>query len=343
MQATAKHPPTTSPPAEPRSRPVRGAVRHRSIQLIIAMLLLSVVVGAFHPGFVARGNIEFIMLDCVVLGLIALGQTFVIISRGIDLSVAPIMGLTAVVTGLMATRDALPLGTAVLLSLAIGLVLGAVNGLLVSVVRIPPIIVTLGTLGLFGGLQFLYTDGDQVTDVPAGYATFGNATLVPGLPRPVVLLVALTLVCWLVLRYTSFGRNVFAVGNNERAARAAGIPVRLTVFGVYLVSGLLAGFAGLVYIAHTAAATATTGTAENVQLQSIAAVLIGGTAISGGRGGVLGSVLGSLFLSLVLTALVFSGVPAIWNTAGEGVLILVAVLLEARLSRPTAGVEGATS
>ncbi|MFC9849137.1 ABC transporter permease [Streptomyces sp. NPDC060223] len=341
MQATATHLSPAAPPL--RRQSVRVILRNRSAQLVVALLVISALVGSFHPGFLTRGNIEFIMLNSVVLGLIALGQTFVIISRGIDLSVAPIMGLTAVVTGLMATRNGLGLGAAVLLALAIGLVLGAVNGFLVSVVRIPPIIVTLGTLGLFGGFQFLYTNGDQVTSVPASYDAFGNNPLVPGLPRPVLLLGVLTVVCWAVLRYTVFGRNVFAVGNNEPAARAVGIPVRLTVFSTYLVSGLLAGLAGLVYIAHTAAATATTGTAESMQLQSIAAVLIGGTMISGGRGGVLGGVLGSLFLSLVLTALVFSGVPAIWNTAGQGALILIAVLLDARLSRPAGGVEGSTS
>ncbi|MFE9768014.1 ABC transporter permease [Streptomyces sp. NPDC005808] len=341
MQATATHLSPAAPPL--RRQSARVILRNRSAQLVVALLVISALVGSVHPGFLSRGNIEFIMLNSVVLGLISLGQTFVIISRGIDLSVAPIMGLTAVVTGLMSTRNGLGLGAAVLLALVIGLVLGAVNGFLVSVVRIPPIIVTLGTLGLFGGFQFLYTNGDQVTSVPASYDAFGNNTLVPGLPRPVLLLAVLTVVCWAVLRYTVFGRNVFAVGNNEPAARAVGIPVRFTVFSTYLVSGLLAGLAGLVYIAHTAAATATTGTAENMQLQSIAAVLIGGTMISGGRGGVLGGVLGSLFLSLVLTALVFSGVPAIWNTAGQGVLILIAVLLDARLSRPVGGVEGSTS
>ncbi|MGW3628075.1 ABC transporter permease [Streptomyces sp. NPDC000880] len=343
MSATAAVP-QLSRTAPPFHRQLAQALlRNRSAQLVVALLVITAVVGSVQPGFLTRGNIEFIMLNSVVLGLISLGQTFVIISRGIDLSVAPIMGLTAVVTGLMSTRSGLPLPAAVLLALAIGLLLGAFNGLLVSVVRIPPIIVTLGTLGLFGGLQFLYTNGDQVTSVPPAYAGFGNNTLLPGLPQPVVLLAVLTAVCWAVLRYTTFGRNVFAVGNNERAARAVGIPVRFTVFSTYLVSGLLAGLAGLVYIAHTAAATATTGTAENMQLQSIAAVLIGGTMISGGRGGVLGGVLGSLFLSLVLTALVFSGIPAIWNTAGQGVFILIAVLLDARLSRAASGVEGATS
>lgn len=325
------------------ARSLSTVLRQRAVQLTLALLAISALVGSFHPKFLSQGNIEFILLDAVVLGLISLGQTFVIISRGIDLSVAPIMGLTAVVTGLMSTRDGLLLWVAVLLSLGIGLVLGAVNGLLISFVRMPPIIVTLGTLGLYGGFQFLYTNGDQVTSVPASYDHFGNDALLPGLPKPVALLALITLVCWAVLKYTGFGRNVFAVGNNERAARAAGIPVRFTVFSTYVISGLLAGFAGLVYIAHTAAATATTGTAENVQLNAIAAVLIGGSAISGGRGGVFGSVLGAIFLSLVLTALVFSGVPAIWNTAGAGVLILIAVLLDARITHRSKSVEGARS
>jgi len=311
----------------------RALLTSRAAQLLAVMILIAVGVGAAHPSFLSAHNIDFILLDSVVLGIVALGQTLVIIGRGIDLSVAPIMGLSAVVTGLLSTRSGLPLVGAVGLALLIGMVLGSVNGLFVSLVRVPPIIVTLGTLGLFGGLQFLYTNGDQVTGVPRSYEQFGNDEIFPGMPYLVLLLVVLTAIVAGLLRSSRFGRNIFAVGNNEVAARAAGIPVRRTVFLTYFYSGLLAGLAGLVYIAHTAAATATTGTGENLQLQSIAAVLIGGTAISGGRGGVLGSVLGSVFLSLVLTALVFTGVPAIWNSAGEGVLILVAVLLDSPITR----------
>src|SRR5437764_1469818 len=184
------------------ARSLSIVLRQRAVQLTLALLAISALVGSVHPRFLSQGNIEFILLDAVVLGLISLGQTFVIISRGIDLSVAPVMGLTAVVTGLMSTRDGLPLWAAVPLSLGMGLVLGAVNGLLISVVRMPPIIVTLGTLGLYGGFQFLYTNGDQVTSVPASYDHFGNDALLPGLPRPVVLLAVITLVCWAVLKYT---------------------------------------------------------------------------------------------------------------------------------------------
>lgn len=300
----------------------------REILLMVLIVVIALVVRSLHPDFFKLRNLEFILLNSVVLGLIAMGQTFVILSKGIDLSVAPIMGLSAVVTGMMSTKQGLPLWTAVLLSLAIGLVLGMFNGWLISLIRIPPIIATLGTLSLYGGLMFIYTNGVQVTSVPSSYAQFGNGFLLPGLPTPVVILFAVALGCWFVLRYTIFGRNVYAVGNNYDAARNAGVPVRSTVFFSYAISGLLAGFAGLIYVAYTAAATATTGTGDNIELQSIAAALIGGTAVAGGRGNAFGSLLGSIFMTLVLTGLIFMRVPAIWNSAGEGVLILVAVMAD---------------
>jgi ribose/xylose/arabinose/galactoside ABC-type transport system permease subunit len=310
--------------------------------LIGVSVLMSLLVAALRPNFLTISNIDFILLSSVVLGLISIGQTFVILSKGIDLSVAPIVGLAAVVTGLMATNQGLPLWGAILLSIALGAVLGAANGLLISLANIPPIIVTLGTLSIYSGFMFIYTNGVQVTSVPPDYAAFGNRLILPGLPLPVLLLVIFTVLAWLVLKYTTFGRWVYAIGNHNEAAHNAGIPTRLTRFLVYTLSGMFAGLAGLVYVAYNASATATSGVAENLELQSIAAVLIGGTLITGGRGNVWGSVIGSIFLTLLLTVLVFLHVPAIWDPAGEGILILLAVVLDVVLLSRRSGtlVEG---
>ncbi|WP_459673731.1 ABC transporter permease [Acidisoma sp. 7E03] len=314
----------------PRSR--AGRRETREITLIVATIVTLAVVGLYSHRFVSLENIRFMVLNSVVLSLVALGQTWVIATKGIDLSVAPIMGLTAVVTGLLAQTSGLPLYQAFALALAIGVVLGTVNGFLVARITIPPIIVTLGTYSIYSGLMFIYSNGTQVTAVPPAYATFGNGLLAAWLPLPipVLLLIAAVAACGFVLNHTIFGRAVLAIGNNATAAYNAGVPVMKTQVLVYVISGVLAALAGLVFVSYTGSATVTTGTGDHVELQSIAVTLIGGTAIAGGRGNMLGTVLGGLFLSVILTALVFLHVPPIWYSAGEGAMILLTVTLGMR-------------
>ncbi len=308
----------------------------RAAVLVAVTLLVLLAVGVVDHGFVAAGNLRFMILGSVVLSLISLGQTIVICTRGIDLSVAPILGLTALVDGLLAQGSGLPLAAAVAIAVAIGVLLGALNGVLVARLAIPPIITTLGTYSLYSGLMFVVSNGNQVDAVPHAYAVFGNGRLLPFLPVPIpVLVLALCLAAMaFTLKQTRFGRNVLAVGNNRNAAFVAGIGVTATEIGAYTVSGLLAAIAGLVFVSYTGSATVTTGTGDHLELQSIAVALIGGAAISGGRGSMVGTVLGALFLSVVLTALVFLRVPPIWYQAGEGVMILLTVTAGVRQGRP---------
>lgn len=299
----------------------------RELTLVAVTLVLTIVVGLLNHDFVGAQNLRFMLLNSVVLSLVALGQTLVIAMRGIDLSVAPILGLAAMACGLLAQTHGLSLALALPLALGIGLVLGTVNGLLVATMDIPPIVVTLGTYSLYSGLTFLYSDGTQVDAVPPAFAAFGNGHLLGFLPvpTPVIVLFVVLALCWYVLRHTGFGRAVLAVGNNASAAYAAGLPVTWVRVRVYALSGTLAAFAGLMFLCYTGSATVTAGTGDHIELQSIAVSLIGGTAIAGGRGNLVGTVLGSLFLSVVLTALVFLHVPPIWYSAGEGLMILAAV------------------
>lgn len=299
----------------------------RPLTLAAVTAATTLAVGLTHPGFVALQNLRFMLLNCVVLSLLALGQTLVIATRGIDLSVAPILGLSAMVTGLMAQGDGLPLAGAFAVALAIGLVLGTANGLLVARLAIPPIITTLGTYSLYSGLIFLYSNGAQVDSVPHAYATLGNGVVAAAFPVPIpaLVLAAVLAAMWLVLGHTRFGRAILAIGNNQAAAYNAGIAVQRVQVVAYTLSGVLAALAGLMFISYTGSATVTTGTGDHMELQSIAVALIGGTAIAGGRGSMAGTVLGALFLSVVLTALVFLHVPPIWYSAGEGLMILLAV------------------
>jgi ribose/xylose/arabinose/galactoside ABC-type transport system permease subunit len=299
----------------------------RELTLVAVTIGLTLLVGAINHDFLGAQNLRFMLLNSVVLSLVALGQTLVIAMRGIDLSVAPVLGLSAMVCGLLSQTHGLPLSLALPLALGMGLVLGSVNGLLVAALDIPPIVVTLGTYSLYSGLTFIYSDGTQVDAIPPSWNAFGNGHLFAALPLPtpvVALLVVLGL-CWYMLRHMSFGRAVLAVGNNATAAYAAGLPVTWVRVRVYALSGVLAAFAGLMFLCYTGSATVTAGTGDHIELQSIAVSLIGGTAIAGGRGNLVGTVLGSLFLSVVLTALVFLHVPPIWYSAGEGLMILAAV------------------
>ncbi len=299
----------------------------RTLTLAAVTVLTVLVVGTLDHGFLALSNLRFMLLNSVVLSLVALGQTLVIATRGIDLSVAPVLGLSAVATGLLAQAGSLPLVGAVALALVIGLALGTLNGLLVAKLAIPPIITTLGTYSLYSGLIFIVSNGVQVTSVPPAYAAFGNGVLSPLLPVPIpVLILGLVLLATsFMLGHTPFGRALLAVGNNKTAAFNAGVGVNATLVGAYTISGVLAALAGLMFVSYTGSATVTTGTGDHIELQSIAVALIGGTAIAGGRGNVLGTVLGSVFLSVILTALVFIHVPPIWYSAGEGLMILLTV------------------
>jgi ribose/xylose/arabinose/galactoside ABC-type transport system permease subunit len=299
----------------------------RELTLVAVTVALVVVVGVFNHNFIGAQNLRFMLLNSVVLSLVALGQTLVIAMRGIDLSVAPLLGLAAMVCGLLAQSHGLTLLEAVPLCLGMGLVLGTLNGLLVATLNIPPIVVTLGTYSLYSGLIFLYSDGTQVDSVPPAYAAFGNGHLFDALPvpTPVLALLIVLALCWYLLRHTRFGRSILAVGNNDAAAYHAGLPVTWIRVRVYAISGMLACFAGLMFVCYTGSATVTAGTGDHIELQSIAVALVGGTAIAGGRGNLIGTVLGSLFLSVVLTALVFLHVPPIWYSAGEGLMILAAV------------------
>jgi ribose/xylose/arabinose/galactoside ABC-type transport system permease subunit len=335
MKASVTETPSfqSTAPSAKTTKPRRSARREtREITLIVAAVVVLLAVGAINHRFISVENIRFMVLNSVVLSLLALGQTWVIATKGIDLSVAPIMGLTAVVTGLLAQSSGLPLIGAAGIALVIGLVLGTVNGLLVARLTIPPIIVTLGTYSIYSGLIFIYSNGTQVDQVPAAYGTFGNGIIANWLPIPIPVLVlaVVLLLCWFTLGYTLFGRAVLAIGNNAVAAYNAGVSVMSTQIRVYVISGVLAALAGLVFVCYTGSATVTTGTGDHVELQSIAVALIGGTAIAGGRGNMIGTVLGGLFLSVILTALVFLHVPPIWYSAGEGAMILITVTLGMR-------------
>lgn len=320
-------------PASPRESRFRALAQRRDVQLVPVILVIAIISGIANPDFLSSRVIASLLIAAVVTTVVSLGQTFVMLTRGIDLSVAPILGLSAVIVGFPAQNMHLPLGLGLLLGAAVGIVLGLGNGLLVSILRVQPIIATLGTFTIYGGLQFLVTNGNQVDTVPGEYTQFGVATfvIVPGVPWLLLGGVAATICAGLVLRGTIFGRNVYATGDDALAAFRAGVPIRRVEFSAYVICGFFAGIGGVIYLMRTGSADALTGTQTNENLNSIAAALIGGTALTGGRGNAAGALLGSVFLSLTLSAMgIAAHIPDEWQPAGIGLLILVAVVADPR-------------
>jgi len=305
-------------------------LRMREVQLILAIGIVVAVTTAAHPSFVAPGNISFMLADASATAILAMGQTIVVLAKGIDLSVAPILGISAVLVAFPAQDLNLPIIVGLAIVLGVGLVLGAANGVLVSIARIPPIIATLATLSVYGGLQFIVAKGEEISNIPNSYAALGNDDIVAGVPWVLLIVIALAAAVTFFLRHTNMGRSIYAIGNDATAAHRSGIPVRRVTFISYTLCGILAGIGGLIYLCHVGSVDSTTGTADNINLTSIAATLIGGTALTGGRGGVAGSVLGAIFLSVALTAMVFALIPAIWEPAGVGALMLLAMLFDRR-------------
>jgi ribose/xylose/arabinose/galactoside ABC-type transport system permease subunit len=315
--------------AEGESGRVTGLLRRRELLLVIVMIVIIAVSTAVHSYFWAAGNFGSILADSMVIALLALGETFVMLGRGIDLSVGAVMGLAAIAVGFQVQNHGMTLVPAVLLGAGIGIVLGLGNAVLVALLQLPPIIATLGTLGVYSGLEFVATNGNQVDTIPDSFTNLASKQFVPGIPEIFVYTLPLFLIAALVLRYTVFGRSVYAVGDDAESAYRAGIGVRRVLFATYVIAGMLAGLAGVVFLIYTSGASSTTGANDN--LSAIAAALIGGTALTGGRGGAFGALVGSIFLTVTLTAMsFFPQVSDVWQPAGVGVLVLLAVLSDRR-------------
>jgi ribose/xylose/arabinose/galactoside ABC-type transport system permease subunit len=303
-------------------------LRRREILVTAVIIIIVAASTAAHPYFWSSGNLAFIFADSVVITFLALGESFVMIGRGIDLSVGAIMGLSAIVVGFRIQNHGMTLLPAVLLGAAVGIVLGLGNALLVGVVRLPPIIATLGTLSVYSGLEFVVTNGNQVDTIPGSITNLGSHTVMPGVPVILLITLPFVLVSAWALRYTTFGRSIYAVGDDAEAAYRAGIAVQRVLFLTYVISGLFAGLGGVAFLIYTSGASSTTGVNDN--LTAIAAAIIGGTALTGGVGGAFGAFVGSVFLTVTLTAMSFVHVSDVWQPAGVGVLVLLAVVYDSR-------------
>jgi ribose/xylose/arabinose/galactoside ABC-type transport system permease subunit len=303
--------------------------------LLALNVVAAVVMSQLSPYFLTLGNAQAMLQFGAVVALLALGQTLVIVSGGggIDLSVGSTLSFVGVLFGLMFTDVGIPLWLAAVLAIGAGFALGAFNGVLVTVVGIPPIIATLGTLYLYGSLAVVITDGVPIAGFPDGFGFIGQRTLA-GVPTQILLVVApiALLLIWMVAR-TALGRSIYLVGVNELAARLTGISVMRTRIAVYALSGALAGVGAIVTAAWLMSARPDAG--SGYELQAITVAVLGGTNIFGGEGTLTGSLPAVLVVTMVGQGLQLAGVDPTWQLGILGVLLLVAVMLnEFVLRRP---------
>jgi ribose/xylose/arabinose/galactoside ABC-type transport system permease subunit len=319
--------PATRGTSPQRASALRRLVRRRELLLVILILAVFLVTVAVNSGFGQGGYIAFMLADAMPLAILAVGQTIVCLVRGIDLSVAGTLGMVAVATGFLAQDYGSSVWLMIPLALGIGIGLGFVNGLFVVFARIPPIIVTLGTLIVYQGIQELICGSQTVQTLPPLYAKLGNSDFLPDIPYMLIPGVVVTAVVALLLWRTAWGRSLYAVGSNAEAAFRAGIRVNWVLISAYVVCGMLAGLGGLAFLVHYDSADSQSGLSTSINLSSIAAVLIGGTTLTGGKGGVVGSFIAAIFLEVTTQAVIVLGVPQVWDQAAVGVLLLAAILV----------------
>lgn len=313
---------------------MKALLKMREVQLALCTVALIILVGTRAPVFVTGSSLANLLTDSTLLIMLALTQMLVIVTRGVDLSVASSLALAGMMSALLASRfPDLPLPLVMLAAVAIGLLLGLINGYLIGYLDLAPIVVTLGTMSVYRGLVFVLSGGAWVSShqMPADFIAFPLARLF-GVTHLVWIAGLTVLAAWYVARYSRFGRDLYAIGNEPGSARYVGIPIASRLMWTYGLSGAMAGLCGYLWVARYAVAY--TEIAYGFEFTVIAACVIGGISIAGGSGSVAGAVLGGLFLAVIGNALPVVKVSPFWQSALTGVVILTAVLINARGGRP---------
>ena len=303
-----------------------------SLSRVLILVVLSLGMSLLSPQFLTSRNIGNIITTASIPAILAIAQTIVILTGNIDLSIGSIFAIAGVTCGVLMKGGNIPAPYAILAGLAMGASLGLINGLLVAVVKLPAFIATYGVSFTAYGLASGILKGYVIYGFPNAFRFMGNGKFY-GIPMPIILAVIVVFLIWLLLTRTTFGRRVFALGANAEAARMSGINTMGVLILVYVLSGLIAGFAGIVQIARINAADVELGT--TLLQPAIAAVVIGGTSMYGGEGGVGGTVVGTLTMTIIQNALILVGVPTLWQQFILGLFIIVAVLADQTVRRLT--------
>ena len=294
---------------------------------VIALIILMAVITIINSNFLTANNLLKLLLQVTSNALIAFGMTFVILTGGIDLSVGSILALSSALTaGLLGSG--MPVTLAILISLILGCILGMMNGLLISYGKLAPFIVTLATMTIFRGATLVYTNGNPITKGLSDTFLFqflGQGYIV-GIPFPVIIMFIVFIVLYVLLHKTAFGKSVYAIGGNEKAAYISGVKLNKVKIIIYSISGIMASISGLIITSRLSSAQPTAG--ASYEMDAIAAVVLGGTSLSGGKGRILGTLIGALIIGVLNNGLNIIGVSAFWQQVVKGVVILIAVLID---------------
>ena len=311
---------------------MKTLLKNRELSAFFAIVALFVVLVALNPAYFSLQTLAMIFASSQILCLLALGATLVMLTRNIDVSVGSTVGLCAIAVG-VALNNGYGLATAIAFALAIGALAGAFNGLLVVGLRIPAIVATLGTLGLYRGVMLLWTGGKWIEGLPDSLKSLSEPAFLGVSPLGWLVLALLLAGGWLLSR-TAFGRDFYAVGDNLAAARQLGVAVNRTRMLAFTLNGMLAACAGIVFAAQIGFVPNQTG--SGLEMKAIAACVLGGISLLGGTGTLLGAFLGAFFLTQIDTVLVLFRLPAWWNDFIAGLVLLGVLVLDGRLRQALA-------
>tara|TARA_R100000365_G_scaffold3681_1_gene13438 strand:- start:6698 stop:7687 length:990 start_codon:yes stop_codon:yes gene_type:complete len=314
----------------------RSLVRLRETPVAVALIALVAFTAIANPRFLTPQSVKDLLLNATILMILAAGQAIVLITRNVDLSVGSILGICGFLTGtLFATVPDIPIPVVFLAGMAMGALLGAINGFLVTIAGVPALVITLGTLYIYRGINNAWAGGKEYFSGDRPQA-FGDLSVNTFLGFPIITLIAIVVIAILAvaLGFTRRGRDLYAIGSDPDAAKLFGIPVGRRVFTAFAVNGVLAGLAGVLYASRFSSVGATTGT--GMELDVVAAAVVGGVAIFGGSGTVVGAAIGAVLLTTITSSLTAIRVDKFWQQAVVGVLILAAIIIDRVASVRTA-------
>lgn len=292
---------------------------------LISIAVLVVIFSVMNPRFLSLVNWYHIAQQVAVIAILAIGQTFIIATAGIDISQGSVLSLSSMICALCIVDAHFPVGAAIIATLALGAVIGAVIGFSIVTLGVPPFIATLGMLAIALGISLLTTNGTPVFGLPNGFLNISQGTIL-GFPNMAWIGVIIALIAAFVLNKTRFGRYTLAIGSNPESARRVGINVSRHIMAIYILGGLISALAGIVYVAYTAAAQPTAG--GNYELYAIAAVVIGGGSLFGGVGTILGSVLGALLMTILKNGTQLAGISSYVEQVILGIVVVGAVYVD---------------
>ncbi|WP_335949728.1 ABC transporter permease [Salipiger bermudensis] len=300
-------------------------VLHSPLALpLIGLIVVSILMGFASENFFSVGNIMNVLRQVSIVAILAVGMTFVILTGGIDLSVGAVMTLSGTIAAGLMVNMGLPGWVGLLAGLGVGVGLGIFNGIMVAWGRMPAIIVTLATMGIARGLGLLYSGGYPISGIPSWISWFGIGRI--GIvPVPVIAMVVVYALAWVLLQRTPFGRHVYAIGGNELAAKLSGVKTQMVKLTVYAISGLTSAFAALILTGRLMSGQPNAGV--GFELDAIAAVVLGGTAIAGGRGLILGTLIGAVLLGILNNGLNLMGINPYLQDVIKGLIILLAIYI----------------